>query len=180
MNRDEGELRHLVLIGLMGSGKTTVGEACAARLGRALVDTDELVLATAGRSIGDIFASGGEAEFRRLEVSAVADVCASPEPLVISCGGGVVLEPANRSALRNAGVVVWLRGTPATLAARVGADAADRPLLRSRDAEEELERLAELRAPLYESIAHATVDTDDRSINDVVDAVLVEAARCAT
>jgi shikimate kinase len=174
----EAAARHLVLIGLMGAGKTTVGEACAARLGRPFVDTDELVLATTGRSIGDIFASGGEKEFRQLEATAVADVCASPEPLVISCGGGVVLDAENRERLRSAGVVVWLRGTPSTLAKRVGADARERPLLPPRDAEEELGRLADLRAPLYESTAHVTVDTDDRTVDEVVDAVLAEADRC--
>jgi shikimate kinase len=174
----EGASRHLVLIGLMGSGKSTVGEACAARLGRPFVDTDELVLATTGRSIGEIFARGGEPEFRQLEATAVADVCASPEPLVISCGGGAVLDADNRKTLRGAGVVVWLRGTPATLAARVDADATDRPLLNSDQSESELERLAELRAPLYQSTAHAVVDTDDRSVEDVVGAVLEEADRC--
>jgi shikimate kinase len=75
-------------------------------------------------------------------------------------------------------VVVWLRGTPATLAARVDADATDRPLLNSDQSESELERLAELRAPLYQSTAHAVVDTDDRSVEEVVGAVLEEADRC--
>ncbi len=85
--------RHLVLVGLMGAGKTTVGEVCASRLGRPFVDTDDVVEATTGRVIAEIFATDGEAAFREAERRAVADVCASPEPLVIACGGGAVARP---------------------------------------------------------------------------------------
>jgi len=105
-------VKHLVLVGLMGAGKTTVGQMCAARLGRAFVDTDDLVETLAHASVSEIFASDGEARFRELEQQAVAEACASPEPLVIACGGGAVLAPANRRLLRAAGTVVWLRAPP--------------------------------------------------------------------
>jgi shikimate kinase len=162
--------RHLVLIGLMGAGKTTVGREVARRLGRTFVDTDDLVTATARMSVDEIFADTGEAGFRRLERDVVADVCASPEPLVVACGGGAVLDPENRRALRAAGVVVWLRAPARTLAGRVG-DGSKRPLLRD-DPAGVLARLERMREPAYEAAAHVSVDTDGVGIHAVADSVL--------
>jgi shikimate kinase len=102
-------VKHLVLIGLMGAGKTSVGSECARRLRRDFVDTDDLVVRTADMTIASIFAEGGESRFRAIEREVVTDVCASPRPLVIACGGGTVLDPENRRALRGSGIVVWLR-----------------------------------------------------------------------
>jgi len=169
--------RHLVLIGLMGAGKTTVGRECARRLSRPFVDTDDLVTAAAQMSVEQIFAEAGEAAFRKLEHDVVADVCASPEPLVVACGGGAVLDPENRRALRATGVVVWLRAPAATLAARVG-DGSTRPLLRD-GAAPALARLERLREPAYESTAHVSVDTDAIDVDEVAGAVLAAFARDA-
>ncbi len=162
--------KHLVLIGLMGAGKTTVGAECAQRLGRTFVDTDDLVVSTAHMTVEGIFADGGEPRFRQLEHVVVADVSASPEPLVIACGGGTVLDADNRRALRASGVVVWLRAPAATLVSRVG-DGSTRPLLRD-DPAGALARLVRLREPAYEAAAHACVDTDDLDVAAVADAVL--------
>jgi shikimate kinase len=162
--------KHLVLIGLMGAGKTTVGLECARRLGRTFVDTDDVVTAAAHMTVEDVFATAGEARFRELERTVVADVCASPEPLVIACGGGTVLDGENRRALRAAGVVIWLRAPAATLLARVG-DGSARPLLRN-DPAGALERLERLREPTYEAAAHAGVDTDALAVEAVADRVL--------
>ncbi len=172
------EARHLVLVGLMGAGKTTVGARCAERLGRPFVDTDDVVAATTGRSVAEIFAGDGEAGFRAVERQAVADVSASPTPLVIACGGGAVLDPANRDALRARGCVVWLRASPAALAARVERDGVERPLLTRGGPTATLERLDGLRAPAYEAAAHTSVDTEGRTVDEVADAVLEELARC--
>ena len=125
-----GARRHLVLVGLMGAGKTTVGEACAQRLGRAFVDVDQTVEAVAGRSVAEIFRTDGEAAFRDLERRAVADVAASPAPLVIACGGGAVLDTDSRRALRETGFVVWLRATPTELARVASATAPKRTVAR--------------------------------------------------
>ena len=176
------EARHLVLVGLMGAGKSTVGARCAERLGRAFVDVDDVVEVHAGRAVADIFATDGEAAFRALERAALADVCASPAPLVIACGGGAMGDADNRHAVRASGCVIWLTADPDTLAARVGAGTArsQRPLLAGDAAPAAtLERLASVRAPAYEAAAHATVDTTGRTIDDVTDAVLEEFARCA-
>jgi shikimate kinase len=162
--------QHLVLIGLMGSGKTSVGIECARRLGRTFVDTDDLVTSAARMTVEGIFAEGGESRFRHLEHDVVADVCASPEPLVIACGGGTVLDPENRRALRATGVVVRLRAPAAALLARVG-DGSTRPLLRD-DPAGSLARLERLREPAYDAAAHAFVDTDALDIAAVAGAVL--------
>jgi shikimate kinase len=168
--------RHLVLVGLMGAGKTTVGERCAELLDRAFLDTDQLIEANTRMGVADIFAEHGEQQFRTLERDAVADACASPEPLVIACGGGAVLDAENRRRLRDCGVVVWLRASPAEHGARVAAGGgADRPLL-AGDAPPTatLERLSAQREPAYEAAAQVQVDTEGRSIDEVAAAVVEE------
>jgi shikimate kinase len=163
--------QHLVLVGLMGAGKTTVGRRCAQRLGREFVDTDDVVIALAGgASVDEIFRCGGEARFRELERQAVLDVCASPTPLVVGCGGGTVIDPDNRRELRAAGVVVWLQAPVAVLVARVG-DGASRPLL-AGDPTAALSRLSAVRETAYDAVSDAAVETADRDVDEVVDAVL--------
>jgi shikimate kinase len=165
--------RHLIFVGLMGSGKTTVGKRCAEVLGRPFVDTDELVEAGSGQTVAALFATVGEAGFRAVERQAVADACASPTPVVISCGGGAVLDPDNRRHLQASGRVVWLRAPAAVLAERIGSTSA-RPLLANGNPEVTLERLSTLRAGTYAAIAEATIDTDSLAVEEVVDRVLRE------
>lgn len=149
--------RHVVLIGMMGTGKTTVGRLLAERLGRPLVDSDAMIERQTGRTVREIFEADGEPAFRVLETAALVEALAVPTPLVIAAAGGVVLSAENRAALRAAdAVVVWLRAEPAVLAGRVGA-ADHRPLL-DRDAELSLRRLLEARAPLYAEVADVVVD----------------------
>jgi shikimate kinase len=165
--------RHLVLIGLMGAGKTTVGRRCAEALDRGFVDTDDLVAAQAGASVPEVFAAEGEAGFRARERAAVADVVASPEPLVIACGGGAMVDLANRRAVRSSGFVVWLACAPAELAARVERDGtAGRPLLTGAPAAATLTRLAGMRSGTYEDAADARIGTDGRDVEAVTAAVL--------
>ena len=170
--------RHLILVGLMAVGKTTVGALCAQRLGRAFVDTDDLVELLSGRQVQELFV-GGEPEFRSVERAAVADACASPAPLVIACGGGAVIDPDNRALLRRSGVVVWLCADSDTLAARVAADGRSRPLLAGGAPSVTLAALADARDATYRAVADTTVDANDRSPAAVADAVLEEYARCA-
>jgi shikimate kinase len=163
--------RHLVLVGLMGAGKSTVGARCAERLGRPFVDTDDEIVVRAAMPVDEIFETAGEARFRELEREVVADLCAAPDPLVIASGGGAIVDPDNRRRLRSCGVVVWLHAPTAVLAARV-ADGATRPLL-AGDPAGALARLGAARQDAYESSADAIVETEDRAIDDVADAVLV-------
>jgi shikimate kinase len=166
---------HIVLVGLMGSGKSSVGRRLAEALGRPFVDTDQRIERRAGRSIREIFATDGEDAFRVLESSVLADVLSSPEPSVIATGGGVVLLRVNRdrlTGLRSDGLhVVWLRASLDTLMTRLATGAARRPLLDGNL----LERLTELdqrRRDLYRAVASAIVDVDDRTLDQVVEQVL--------
>ncbi len=163
---------HLVLIGLMGAGKTTVGRRCAASLDRGFVDTDELVETQAGQSVPELFASAGEQGFRDAERAAVADAVASPEALVIACGGGAMGLPENRRAVRDE-VVIWLTADPEELASRVTRQSEiERPLLVGADAGATMRRLGAVRAVAYGDAADAVVATDDRDIEAVVTEVL--------
>jgi len=174
----DDERRHLILVGLMAVGKTTVGALCAPRLGRAFVDTDDLVELLSGRPVQELFA-GGESEFRSVERAAVADACSSPAPLVIACGGGAVLDPGNRALLHRSGVVVWLRAGADTLAERVAADGRPRPLLAGGAPSPTLAALAEVRDEAYRAVADATVDAGDGTPDEVAAAVLEVYARCS-
>jgi shikimate kinase len=162
---------HVVLIGMMGSGKTTVGRRLAAELGRPLVDSDAQVEARTGRTVREIFESDGEAAYRVLEREALVDALAEAEPSVVAAAGGVVLDPGNRAVLQEAGTVVWLRARPEVLARRVSAGRDHRPLL-GDDPLAALRRLDAERRPLYEEVADLVVDVDDLSTRQVVTAVL--------
>ncbi|CAA9234279.1 MAG: Shikimate kinase I [uncultured Acidimicrobiales bacterium] len=160
-----------MLIGMMGSGKTTVGRRLAAELGRPLVDSDAQVEARTGRTVREIFESDGEAAYRVLEREALVDALAEAEPSVVAAAGGVVLDPGNRAVLQEAGTVVWLRARPEVLARRVSAGRDHRPLL-GDDPLAALRRLDAERRPLYAEVADLVVDVDDLSTRQVVTAVL--------
>lgn len=166
-----GAHRHIVLVGMMGSGKTTVGRMLAARLSRPLLDSDEIIERREGRTVRDIFANDGEEAFRAIEAEVLKESLASEGPSVIAAAGGVVLRSENRQALKESGArVVWLRADPAILATRVKGGP-HRPLL-DNDPAGTLLRMYEQREPLYREVADAIVTVDGRSVGDVVEAVL--------
>ena len=161
-------VRHnVVLIGFMGTGKTAVGRALAARLGLAFVDTDAVVEERDGRPVARIFAEDGEERFRRLESEAVASA-GDRDGTVIATGGGVVLRPENMARLRRHGMVVALRAAPEAIVARVGTGA-DRPLLGDRP-EERVRRLLAERGPLYQD-ADLVVDTSHLSADGIASCI---------
>lgn len=167
--------RNIVLIGLMGAGKSTVGRLLAGRLGRPFADTDALIEKDAGMSISEIFATYDERHFRRLEAEVVRQVAAL-RGQVVAVGGGAVLDPGNVTQLRSTSDLVLLDAPPDDLAQRLG-DASARPLLAGEDVAERLDRLRMERAAAYSSAATAVVDTAGRSVEEVADVVLSWARR---
>ena len=141
----------------MGTGKTTVGRLLAGRLGRAFVDTDELIVARAGRPIADIFRDDGEARFRAWE-AAVAGELAGRRGLVIATGGRLMLDPDNAATLGATGPVFCLAAAPETIMARVAGDDAKRPLLDAPDAERRVQALLQQRAAAYARFRPVTTD----------------------
>jgi shikimate kinase len=162
--------RHVILVGMMASGKSAVGPIVAERLGRPFVDSDDQVEARTGRTVREIFESDGEAAYRVLEAEALREAVERAEPVVVAAAGGTVLDPGNRELMRSAGTVVWLYADPEVLAGRVsGGD--HRPLL-GDDPAAALRRLHDERLPLYRDVADHVVDADDRSAEDVAEQVL--------
>lgn len=155
------------LSGFMGSGKSTVGRLLAARLNRCRhIDLDEQIVATAGKTIPEIFRLGGEALFRELETEALMDAVSSyegDETLVISLGGGTLKTPVNREIIRAATRCIYLRTSVATLAERLKPEQAIRPLLQGEGPlEAKIARLLAQRESLYAQCADLTVDTDGK------------------
>jgi shikimate kinase len=165
---------NLVLIGYRATGKTSVGARLAEVLQRPFVDLDQVLVREAGRSVADIVAQGGWAEFRRLEKELVARY-RDARGLVLATGGGVVLDSDNVAALRKNGIIIWLRADPAVIQARLAQDQprdANRPSLTGGDTIREVAAVAEARAPLYLAAAQISIDTAHRSVAQVVKLVL--------
>lgn len=159
------------LIGFMGAGKSTVGKLLADRLGFGFVDLDAAVEARAGRSIAEIFAEDGEPAFRALEHEALLEY-ADSYGLVIACGGGVVVDHANRAVLRESGTVVHLRVTAEEALARIG-DRSTRPLLSATGGGEMAATLLlRARGTLYASTADITIDTVGSEPGTIVERIM--------
>jgi shikimate kinase len=150
--------RPVAFVGLMCSGKSSLGKRVAAALGVPFVDADREIEATEGRTVADIFAADGESAFRAVEERTLSRLLDEPGVRVVATGGGAVLSPATRAVLHDRAVVFWLRGSPAILASRARPDGS-RPLL-ADDPRGTLERLSAERGPLYAEVAHHVLDVD--------------------
>jgi len=158
--------RHIVLTGMMGSGKTAVGERLARRLGLPFYDADALLEAEAGKRIADLFAGEGESHFRALERRLIGRLLAE-RPGVIATGGGAFADAENRARMKIGGVVVCLLADVETLLVRV-APSAHRPLLQGPDPVGRLRALLKVRLPAYAE-AHHLLDTSDRTPDEIAD-----------
>ncbi len=167
-------MANVVLVGLMGAGKTTVAAVLAERTGREALDADDAIEGRAGRRIPEIFATGGEAEFRRIEAEVVCELLAD-DGRILSLGGGAVTSEPVRDALVGH-QVVWLRVSPATLIGRLDPDeVAGRPLL-AGDPVAVLTRLDREREPYHRAVATLTIDVDDLDPDQVADRILAAPA----
>jgi shikimate kinase len=182
-------VRRIALVGMMGTGKSTVAVRVAAALGWTCIDVDAVIESRSGRAISDIFAVDGEAAFRALEADVVADVLRDHSAdehsaddrhsagCVVALGGGAVLTPSTRDRLADCDAVVWLHAEPAVLAGRLAGDTS-RPLLGS-DRLARLAVLAAQREGIYRSVATHDIDVGGLTVDEVV-ARVVEIADAAT
>jgi shikimate kinase len=163
--------RHLVLVGLMGVGKTTVGRVLAERLGRRLYDSDLTIEAATGRTVKQILADGGLEALRRHEAAALFDALDTQDPAVIAAAAGIVLDADHRRRLAAADAdVVWLTADPASLAPRT-ATREHRPWLED-DPLGTLRRMERERAPLYREVAARVVLVDDLTPDEIADRIV--------
>jgi shikimate kinase len=162
----------IFLVGLPGSGKTTVGRQLARGLGLPFEDSDHVIEQRVGCSIRDYFEREGEAAFRDVEEAVIRELTQGPSG-VLATGGGAVLRPANRQCLRDAGQVIYLRATPDVLFKRLRHDS-QRPLLQVADPLGRLRSLFEERDPLYRETAHFIIETGRPSVSKLVNMILMQ------
>ena len=168
---DAGDARrHVALVGLSGTGKSTVAPLLAAQLGLAVVDVDREIERSVGTTVSALFDSKGESAFRDAESIALADSLDGPVS-VLATGGGAVLAPANRRLLRERAMVVWLRLDIDAIVDRLSRSTEARPLL-AQDPTAALRTLADERESLYREVADVVVDVDDMSPDDVAEVVV--------
>ncbi len=168
----KNKLKHnIILIGYMGSGKTSVGEKLAERLTYQFRDTDQMIEKKAGDTINRLFAVQGEEYFRNLETDLLKELMPSLEHTVLSTGGGIPLREQNRKILIDLGYVVFLKANKQTTLRRLKGDST-RPLLQGDDLEKKVERMLEIRTPIYEKTAHKIISTDGRSIFEIVELIM--------
>lgn len=164
----------VVMVGMMGAGKTAVGTAVARQLGVPFLDSDEEIVKAANRSIAEIFARDGEPFFRARETEVLGRLLRG-EPCILSTGGGAFLSPVNRELIAGAGVSVWLRADLDLLWQRVR-HKTTRPLLRTENPRETLRQLYEARVPLYAQADIAVDSAAELSIEDMATKVVAALA----
>ena len=161
-------MQAIYLTGLMGAGKTTVGKELASKLGLTVMDTDEEIVKQEGKSINEIFALHGESYFRELESKMLAEL--PTENIVITTGGGIILNEENRKFMKERGTVVYLDANPEEILVRLQNDQS-RPLL-AKDKQNVIFMLYKDRLPLYEESCHLKVTTTGKDIETIVNEII--------
>ena len=160
-------MNNIILIGFMGSGKSSVGRYMEESEGFALIDTDEYIEKQQNDSINNIFANKGEEYFRNLEMECIKELIAlNTDMTVISVGGGLPMRGENQKLLKELGKIVYLRATVDTLVSRL-TDDTTRPLLKGGNLRQKITELFEKREATYEGIADIVIDTDNYSPKEI-------------
>lgn len=167
---------NILLIGFMGSGKSTIAKALSQKYGLTEIDMDSYIEKKEQRTIKDMFEKEGEEYFRNKETEAVYDM-ADKKNMIISCGGGTVLREENVKAMKKQGKIVLLTATPQTILMRVKSST-ERPILNGNMNIEFIENLMKKRADKYESAADITVKTDDKSVDEICEEILKSLKVC--
>ena len=163
-------MKHIILIGFMGSGKSSVGYRLSYKLRKCLIDTDRLIEQREGMSITEIFDQKGETYFRQKETECLKSLSKELGSRVVSVGGGTPIREENHAILKESGTVVYLKATPETIYSRVKHDTR-RPLLQCEDPKSRIEALLAERGPIYESVADIIIEVDGKHIKQVVQEV---------
>ncbi|MDD5935906.1 MAG: shikimate kinase [Clostridiales bacterium] len=161
---------NIVLIGFMGSGKSSVGIRLAHALGYEFMDTDHYIESTYEKSIKDIFATEGEEAFRKIETDSLKELSKSLHHHVIATGGGMPLREENAALLRQIGTVIFLNASKEEIYSRLKEDTT-RPLLAGENPMQRIEALLNARLPIYQKAADATVTTDQRSFYSIIEEI---------
>lgn len=170
------ENQNIVLVGFMGSGKTTIGAALSGATGMPHKDTDTIIEESAGTTIPEIFRQQGEAAFRHLETRTLTILSdTDTEPTIYSTGGGIVVKDINRPLLHQLGTVVWLRVQPETVIDRLGDDHT-RPMLMAPDRSKRVRELMEARRAAYADSADIIVDVDGKTPQEIITEILHQLA----
>lgn len=163
---------HIVLVGFMGSGKTTIGNTLAAMTGLQHKDTDSIIEESAGTTISEMFRVQGERHFRYMETRTL-EILADQQnvQMIYSTGGGIVMRQENQQLLHRLGIVVWLRIQPQTVIDRLGDDNT-RPLLQGPDREQKVRDLIDARRGAYMASADVIVDVDGKAPQEIAAEIL--------
>ncbi|NVM17875.1 MAG: shikimate kinase [Candidatus Lokiarchaeota archaeon] len=170
----------IALIGFMATGKSTAGKALKDRLGKdyKFIETDQIIIEIAGKSIPKIFAEDGEAKFRDYEIEACKKV-AQLSKSIISCGGGVVLNKTNIEILKQSCHIVLLTATPEVIYSRAMSEGKEhRPIINKKDPFKEIEKVLHYRESYYNSSAEIIIDTTEKSIERIVEEILKQTKLC--
>lgn len=164
-------MKHVILIGFMGSGKSTVGFRLSYKLKKCLIDTDKLIEEREKMSISEMFASKGEGYFRQRETECLNSLFHELGSRIISLGGGTPIKAENREIIRKLGKVIYLQASPDTIYQRVKHDTS-RPLLQCENPKGKIEAMLAERNPIYESVADIIIHVDGKEMKDVVQEIV--------
>ena len=159
--------RNIILVGYMGSGKSTVGKKAAKALAYTFLDTDSLIEQAEGMTISKLFEEKGEPYFREQETETIRRLMEEPKGNIIATGGGLPMREGNDKLLKELGTVIYLKAETETLMKRLSGDTA-RPLLQNGDLREKIDTMLAIRGPVYERVADVILETDNMSFYEII------------